>query len=218
MRRDAVVGFLLVSVFALGSVLVLAGYVLGRMGTPEVKADQAPPSPISQQVSVALTPLPSPLPSPLPAPVPSAPVRGEATEPPQSSPEPAPAVSEPPVEAQPAPAPVPELASQLPEQSAQLQALLQSQQEEAAQQEAAAEEEAARHAAALEALARLRSADVELASGDTDGVDEVLGNAESTLPGRTRLDLEAARAALAQSDLYQAREYIEAALAERRLP
>jgi hypothetical protein len=214
MRRDALVGFLLVGVFALGSVLVLAGYVLGRMGRPEVKADQAPPPPISQQVTVALTPLPSPL----PVPVPTDSVRSEATEPPQSSPVSTPAVSEPPVEAQPAPAPVPELASQPPEQSAQLQALLQSQQDEAAQQEAAAEDEAARHAAALDALARLRSADVELASGDTDGVDDVLGQAESTLPGRPRLDLEAARAALAQSDLYQAREYIEAALAERRLP
>jgi hypothetical protein len=214
MRREAVVGFLLVGVFALGSVLVLAGYVLGRMGTTEVKADQAPPPPMSQQVTVALTPLPSP--SPLP--VPTDPVRSEATEPTESSPEPSPAVSEPPVEVQPASAPAPELPSQPPEPSAQLQALLQSQQQEAAQEEAAAEDEAARHSAALEALNRLRSADVELASGDTDGVDDVLGQAESTLLGRTRLDLEAARAALEQSDLYQAREYIEAALAERRLP
>jgi hypothetical protein len=37
------------------------------------------------------------------------------------------------------------------------------------------------------------------------------------LSGRTRIDVEAAREALARSDLYPARQYLEAALAERRV-
>jgi hypothetical protein len=49
-------------------------------------------------------------------------------------------------------------------------------------------------------------------------VDDELSRAEEALSGRTRLDVEAAREALARSDLYPAREYLAAALAERRVP
>jgi hypothetical protein len=48
-------------------------------------------------------------------------------------------------------------------------------------------------------------------------VDDELSRAEEALSGRTRLDVEAAREALARSDLYPAREYLAAALAERRV-
>jgi hypothetical protein len=47
-------------------------------------------------------------------------------------------------------------------------------------------------------------------------VDDELGLAEAVLSGRTRLDVEAAREALAQSNLLTAREYLAAALSERR--
>jgi hypothetical protein len=81
-----------------------------------------------------------------------------------------------------------------------------------------AEQEAAQHAATLEALAILRQAETLLATGNSDGVDDELSRAEEALSGRTRLDVEAAREALARSDLYPAREYLAAALAERRVP
>jgi hypothetical protein len=81
-----------------------------------------------------------------------------------------------------------------------------------------AEQEAERHAATLEALGTLRQAETQLATGNSDGVDDELGRAEEALSGRTRLDVEAAREALARSDLYPAREYLAAALAERRVP
>jgi hypothetical protein len=81
-----------------------------------------------------------------------------------------------------------------------------------------AEQEAERHAATLEALGTLRHAETLLATGNMDGVDDALGRAEEALSGRTRLDVEAAREALARSDLYPAREYLAAALAERRVP
>jgi hypothetical protein len=93
---------------------------------------------------------------------------------------------------------------------------LEQQVDQESQREAEASERAARHAAALNALDQLRSAEVTLATGETDGIDDELRGAEGALPGATSADLEAARAALAQSDLYQAREYIAAALAERR--
>jgi hypothetical protein len=80
----------------------------------------------------------------------------------------------------------------------------------------AADQEAARHAAALDALGTLRQAEAQLATGDSDGVDEELGYAQAALSGRTRLDVEAARAALARFDFLPARQYLEAALAERR--
>ncbi len=81
-----------------------------------------------------------------------------------------------------------------------------------------AEQEAERHAATLEALGTLRQAETLLATGNSDGVDDELSRAEEALCGRTRLDVEAAREALARSDLYPAREYLAAALAERRVP
>jgi hypothetical protein len=84
--------------------------------------------------------------------------------------------------------------------------------------DAAAAERAARHAAALSALDQLRSAEAKLATGETDGIDEDLTNAEEVLSGRTKVDIEAARAALAESDLYLAREYIATALADRHVP
>ncbi len=51
--------------------------------------------------------------------------------------------------------------------------------------------------------------------GSSDGVDDELANAEAVLWGRTRLDVQAAREALANEDLYPARQYLAAALAER---
>lgn len=76
--------------------------------------------------------------------------------------------------------------------------------------------EAARHAETLEALDTLRQAEASLATGDSDGVDEELVRAEAAFSGRTRLDVEAAREALARSDLLPARQFLTAALAENR--
>ena len=78
-------------------------------------------------------------------------------------------------------------------------------------------EAAARHAATLQSLDVLRRAEASLATGDVDGVDEQLVRAEEALSGRTRLDVEAAREALAREDLLPARQFLAAALAENRL-
>ena len=77
-------------------------------------------------------------------------------------------------------------------------------------------EEAARHEATRASLDILRQAEASLASGDSDDVDDELVRAETALSGRTRLDVEAAREALSRSDLFPAREYLAAALAENR--
>jgi hypothetical protein len=98
----------------------------------------------------------------------------------------------------------------------QLAAMRQQAAEEAAQRQADAEQEAAQHAATLEALGSLRQAEEQLQEGNSDGVDEGLSRAESALSGRTLLDVEAAREALSRSDLFPARQYLAAALAERR--
>jgi type IV secretory pathway VirB10-like protein len=90
--------------------------------------------------------------------------------------------------------------------------------DEAWRREAVAAQAAARHAAILESLATLRRSDALLATGDSDGVDDELARAAAALSGRTLLDVEAAREALAREDLYPARQYLEAALAEPRLP
>ena len=78
-------------------------------------------------------------------------------------------------------------------------------------------QEAAQHAATLEALDTLRQAEASLATGDSDGVDDELVQAEAALSGRTRLDVEAARKALAREDLLPARQFLAAALAENRV-
>ena len=110
--------------------------------------------------------------------------------------------------------------SQESEQLAQIDDHLAALRQEAADQEARrqdeADQQAAQHAATLEALGTLRQAEALLATGNSDGVDEDLDRAEAALSGRTRLDVEAAREALARSDLFPARQYIAAALAERR--
>jgi hypothetical protein len=82
--------------------------------------------------------------------------------------------------------------------------------------EVEAEQGAAQHAATLDALDILRQAEALLAIGNADGVDDELGHAEAALVGRTRIDVDAAREALGRSDLYAARVYLAAALAERR--
>jgi hypothetical protein len=79
------------------------------------------------------------------------------------------------------------------------------------------EQEAVQHAETLEALATLREAEALLETGNSDGVDDELRRAEASLSGRTRLDVEAAREALAREDLLPARQYLAAALAERRV-
>jgi len=81
--------------------------------------------------------------------------------------------------------------------------------------EAEAEQGAAQHAATLQALEILRQAEALLTIGDYEGVDDELGRAEAALSGRTRVDVGAAREALGRSDLYAARLYLAAALAER---
>jgi len=78
------------------------------------------------------------------------------------------------------------------------------------------EQAAVQHAETLEALATLRQAEALLETGNSDGVDDELRRAEAALSGRTRLDVEAAREALAREDLLPARQYLAAALAERR--
>jgi soluble lytic murein transglycosylase-like protein len=100
----------------------------------------------------------------------------------------------------------------------ELAAALQRAADEAWRRQAVAARAAAQHAATLEALETLRRSQALLATGDSDGVDEELARAEVSLSGRTRLDVEAAREALARSDLYPARQYLEAALLERRMP
>jgi hypothetical protein len=88
--------------------------------------------------------------------------------------------------------------------------------DEESRRQGAADQEAAQHAATLDALGTLRQAEAQLATGDSDGVDEELGYAQAALSGRTWLDVEAAREALARFDLFPARQYLDAALAERR--
>ena len=90
--------------------------------------------------------------------------------------------------------------------------------EEESERQAEAEQESAQHAATLQALDTLRRVEEMLAFGNSDGVDEELANASGALWGRTRLDVEAAREALSNEDLFLAREYLAAALAERRRP
>jgi hypothetical protein len=99
----------------------------------------------------------------------------------------------------------------------QLAASLQQAADDAWRRQAVAAQAAAQHAATLEALETLRRSEALLATGDSDGVDAELARAEGALSGRSRLDVEAAREALARSDLYPARQYLEAALLERRL-
>jgi len=79
-----------------------------------------------------------------------------------------------------------------------------------------AEQAAAQHAATLEALNTLRQAEALLETGDSDGVDDELVRAEAALSGRRLVDVEMAREALSRSDLLPARQYLAAALAERR--
>jgi hypothetical protein len=82
--------------------------------------------------------------------------------------------------------------------------------------ESEARQKVARRAATMAALAALRRAEALLASGSSDGVDDQLVSAGAALSGRTRVDVQAARQALARGDLFQAAEYLAAAGAERR--
>jgi hypothetical protein len=107
---------------------------------------------------------------------------------------------------------------QLGQIDAQLMAAQQQAADEAWRRQAVVDQAAAQHAVTLEALETLRRSKALLATGDSDGVDEELVRAEVALSGRTLLDVEAAREALARSDLYPARQYLEAALSERRVP
>jgi hypothetical protein len=110
------------------------------------------------------------------------------------------------------------VSDQLGQINAQLQAQRQQVADAEAAQQDAAEQEAAQQAATLEALGTLRQAQVLLAFGNSDGVDAQLRRAEAALSGKTLLNVEAAREALSREDLYPARYYLAAALAERRLP
>jgi len=107
---------------------------------------------------------------------------------------------------------------QLGQIDAELAAALQRAADEAWRRRAIDAQMANEHAATLEALETLRQSKALLATGNFDGVDDALASAEEALSGRTRLDVEAAREALARSDLYPARQYLDAALAERRVP
>ncbi len=64
----------------------------------------------------------------------------------------------------------------------------------------------------------MRQASALLVNGNTDGVDDQLAGAEAGLSGRRRLYVEAAREALGQSDIFQARLYLAYALTQRRAP
>ena len=90
--------------------------------------------------------------------------------------------------------------------------------EEESERQGEAEQENAQRAATLQALDTLRRVEAMLAFGNSDGVDEELANASEALWGRRRLDVEAAREALSNEDLFLAREYLAAALAEGRRP
>jgi len=108
------------------------------------------------------------------------------------------------------------------EQLSEIHDQLAAQQEQAAEAEserqAEAEQQSAQHAATLRALDTLRHAEAMLAIGNSDGVDDELASASTALSGRTRLDVDAAREALKNEDLFLARQYLAAALAERRRP
>jgi hypothetical protein len=167
------------------------------------------------------TPLAGPNVPPLPAQGdrPVEPQIGSRT--PQSLPasENAPDASE--IPAAPPPPPVPRALHQLVMQSRQENEQLAELRQQLAAEELRRQDqtaqEAAQHAATLEALDTLRRVEASLATGDSDGVDEQLVQAEAALSGRTRLDVEAAREALGRSDLFPAREYLAAALAENRV-
>jgi hypothetical protein len=100
----------------------------------------------------------------------------------------------------------------------QIAALRQQAADQESQRQDEAEQAAAQHAATLEALNTLRQAEALLETGNWDGVDDELVRAEAALSGRTLLDVEMAREALSRSDLLPARQYLAAALAERRSP
>jgi hypothetical protein len=100
----------------------------------------------------------------------------------------------------------------------QIAALRQQAADQESQRQDEAEQAAARHAATLEALNTLRQVEALLETGNSDGVDDELVRAEAALSGRTLLDVEMAREALSRSDLLPARQYLAAALAERRVP
>jgi hypothetical protein len=123
------------------------------------------------------------------------------------------------------PAALPQLVTQSLQESDQLgqindhlAALRQQSADEESRRQGVAERETAQHAATLEALGTVRQMQALLAYGDSDGVDEELGRAEAALSGRTRLHVDAAREALGRSDLFQARQYLATALAERWTP
>src|SRR5258708_2420820 len=105
---------------------------------------------------------------------------------------------------------------QLAQHNDQLAALRRQQLDEESRRQRQAEDAASQHARTLEALDTLRRAEALLATGDSDGVDELLSQAATDLSGRTRLYVQAAREALSRSDLYPARQYLAAALAQRR--
>jgi hypothetical protein len=215
MRHPAFIGFLLMGLCTAASVLMGVGllWTAHEVAHPpfELALDSAPAtSPQIDDVVAALAPrseaeetaVPAKAqPPPLPAVVPPAP----------------PSVAERVPPGRPAAA-LEELVEEGRQQNDRMEAFWQGRADEVARQEAAADERAARRAEALQALRNLRNAQVDLATGDTEGVDGILARAETVLDERTRVDLEAARAALAQEDLYRAREDIGAALAERHRP
>jgi hypothetical protein len=83
-------------------------------------------------------------------------------------------------------------------------------------QQGEADQKAAQRAAILAALGTLRQAEAQLAGGNSDDVDDELSSAVAALSGRTRLDVQAAREALARGDLFEAGQYLAVAMAERR--
>ena len=104
---------------------------------------------------------------------------------------------------------------QLGQMSDQLAAERRQAADDEARRQAKAEQAAAQHAATVAALATLRQASELLVNGNTDGLGDQLAGAEAALSGRRRLDVEAAREALARSDIFQARVYLAFALALR---
>jgi hypothetical protein len=206
-------------------VVYLACAPLGPIVSQEVRAGSVPAA-----ADTGFRPGPDALPAPLPSDETLPPEGG--TRMPDSEPSsydvpdaktPPPAVQPPPADQ----AQVPELQQLVAESMQQTEALeeideqlaaqrQQAASDEEARRQALAEREATQQAATLQALGTLRQAQVLLATGNSDGVDEELAGAEAALSGRTQLDVDAAREALGRSDLFQAREYLVAALEERR--
>jgi hypothetical protein len=110
--------------------------------------------------------------------------------------------------------------AQLQQQSQQLSQVVQELQDLRAQlaqgeqrKEADAQQQAARRDALQAGISSLQQAQYALAGGDS-AVDDQLAQAQGSFPPQAQKDIEAARTALRNRDLSQARAYLSAAIAD----